>query len=708
MSTCALPYHAFAPALLSVTRTAPRHLLRTSSRPSSSTRPFSSISLLPGFLDAFPTPSKHSSSPQDCLRQQKLTYLKDSLIRGRSPSRVWADYTALLNVMGFDTLPLEIHQQVLRQCTPPSAELRVSTAKRLAAGNAPSAPHIHEGRFQAIIRNIRASDARPELSDYHFILEQFAAVGHHIGAMHVYKELIGANIMPQPRTFGLCLQAIAHRMQLPVQKQHKEHLSVETRRMMSDLVREMRRLRIAFTSANLDLTMRILKETLDMETFEELMKWGYGIDLSNPDCPPVEFYGAQNLKADLGMDTQTNRLPRPQVFSTAALNTTIEILGRIGNVSKLVQAFEVLTNPLPRAKEHMFSSFDDDDDFGVAASPTSPPYIPPHATPNTTSYIMLIRHLCTIGHATLARHYINEAMYYDRQKDGRTKTSIKKNRSAIPAPKISVNRGTFLPALGLSNRTKNLSLTRWLTRKLPGVLRRKRYNLEYYTKYKEKMEKQAQALKEIEQRRATKLAAIQKTRTTSSNADSPITSLLSTGAQTVDSPVTSPTPEKPVSLLERSRQNRPKEESIFEIDIDTIPELPSAPFQESVRLIDLDLHIRVLQRDIAELQDFSQRVDFLLGRTVQRVKEGLGRRVWAGKDIYLAHENRRRQVSREDWIKDVNFTNRRADDQFSRAPVMMPDTSPAATRKFFQSNQTAHRELPQRVLSHLHSMPSGE
>ncbi|KAG6911653.1 hypothetical protein DXG01_007903 [Tephrocybe rancida] len=687
-----LPYHVLAPALLSVARAAPHRLLTKISRPLSSAR----ISI-PVISNATPPPTSDPSPPA-FLRERKLNDLKDSLLRISSPSHVWADYTDLLNVMGFDNLPLEIHQQVLRQCTPPSTELRAITAKRLAAGNPPSTPHLHEGRFQTIIRNIRAGHSSPELDDYHFILEQFAAVGHHVGAMHVYKELAAAGLMPKPKTFGLCLQAIAHRMQLPILERQRKYMLTETHKMMSDLVREMRRLRIAFTSANLDLTIRILKETLDLETFEEMMKWGYGIDLSNPDRPPVDFFGPQNLKSDLGMDVPADISPNPQPFSTAALNTTIEILGRIGNVSKLVQAFEVLTQPLPRASEHMFSSFDDDDDFGVANTPKTTPYAPPHATPNTTSYIMLIRHLCTIGHATLARHYANEAMFYEHYKDRMTKTQIQKRQDAVSAPRISVNRGTFLPILGLSNRTKNLTLTRWLLRKLPGVMKRKRYNLNYYYSYREKQVSKASAKQSLKRKKPQISSAETSVVDTinSSPAESPIDEPPTTEVST-----TPASADQPISLLERSRRNKPQEQPLFEVDIDSLPPPPTAPFREPVRTLDIDLHIRILEHDIAELEEFSQRVNYLLGRSVQRVKEGLGRRVWAGKDIYVAHENRRRQVSREDWIKDVRFLPRKVDASY-RPPAMIPDTSPAGTRStFFQSNNTAQSEVPQSVLTHL-------
>ncbi|KAH0587398.1 hypothetical protein H2248_006188 [Termitomyces sp. 'cryptogamus'] len=684
MPTCGRPYHALGPAIQSITRVTPWHLPRASSRPSSS-RFSSTLSHIPSLLNAVP-----ESSPQAYLRERKFNDLKNSLLRGDSPSRVWTDYSDLLNVMGFEKLPVEVHQQVLRKCTYPSSEHRVGVGKRLAAGKSPSVRHIHEGRFQTIIRNIRTSNGRPALDDYHFILEQFAAIGYDIGVMHVYKELKQAGIKPEPKTFSLCLQAITYRMTLPLSKNKTESRSEQGRQMMHDLVREMRNLRITFTSTNLDLTIRILKETLDMETFEELMKWGYGIDLSTPDCPPLEFLGSQNIKSDLGLQTPATRIPTQQPFSTAALNTTIDILGRIGNVSKLVQAFEVLTQPLPRAKDHTFSSFDDDDDFGVTNPPCST-WIPPHATPNTTSYIMLIRHLCWAGHATLARHYAREAIYWDRQKDRVTKTKINSRCDEIPAPRISVNRGTLLPILGLSNRMKNLTLTRWLLRKLPGVLKLKRYNLEYYTKYREKVEKRQareQARAEVKERKTVRKN--QQLRPSSGS------STVETSADDTRSDTTANSPEDnpPISLIERSRRNRPHETDIFELDVDSLPPLPSPSSKEPVKLLDINLHIRVLERDIAELEEFSKHVEYVLSRNTQRVKESLGRRVWEDKDIYLADEDTRRSVSREEWVKRVGFSHEKP-----RDPPRRPSTKIPA--RFFQSNQVKKTEAPQSVLGHL-------
>ncbi|KAF5388167.1 hypothetical protein D9615_000207 [Tricholomella constricta] len=663
MPVCSLPYHVLAPVLHSVTRTSSQRLLGAYTRLSST------LTLTPDIPDPTPTPEPSSSSPQVYLRHRKFLELKDSLIRGGSPSRVWSHYTDLLNVMGYENLPLELHQSVLRQCTPPSAELRVSAARRLLAGNNPSNPHVHEGRFQTVIRNIRAIDKKPELDDYHFILEQFAAVGHHVGAMHVYKELTRLGITPRTKTFGLCLQAIAHRLTLPVPEDLESQRTMQTRRMMADLVADMQKLHIPFTSANLDLTIRILKETADMETFENLMKWGYGIDLSNPDRPPLEYAGAPTIKAALGMEESTvPGLSAPQPFSTAALNTTIDVLGRFGNVSKLVQAFEVLTQPLPRANEHLFSSFDDDDDFGVADAPKAQVFVSPHVSPNTTTYNMLLRHLCKAGHATLARHYLLEAMRLDRSTDSILRYNVYNYPlRRVFAPHFAINRGTLLPVFGESNRDKNIGLMRWLSTKIPSILKRKKGSLHFFSQFKENVEKKRE-------RQAAHLA--KHPRATANSAFLP----------------SSLRPDKQFpSLLQRSRLPRPHSSSVFDVDIEN-PSLPSPP---PVKLFNLDLHLRVLERDIQEIEIFYERLQAVLGRNTQRLKERLGRRVWAGKDVYMSIEGRRRKVTKEEWQRVVGFKPRKPVDAHNRAPVMRADAAFSPDRPFstfFDSNQLSMRE----------------
>ncbi|KAJ6629194.1 hypothetical protein B0H10DRAFT_2160664 [Mycena sp. CBHHK59/15] len=412
---------------------------------------------------------------------------------------------------------------------------------------------MYEGRFQAVIRNIRVSGAQPSLDDYNFILEQFAAVGHHFGAMQVYRELTYLGILPRTKTFGLCLQAIAHRIAV-------------TRRMVSDLVNAMKSFNIPFTSVNLDLTLRVLKETTDLEGLEILMKWGYGIDLANPDCPPLEY-----LAPTSGADAQSVvSMPRPQSFSTAALNTTIDTLGRLREISRMVQAFEVLTTPLPQRSQSSTSSYDEDedDDYGVLAEPSST-FTPPYASPNTTTYNILLRHVSQAGHAVFARHYLLQAIELDRQE--------------VPAPHFAINRGTLLSVFGESNRDKNVGLMRWLHLKFPRILSKKRGELKFFTRHRDS--------------------------------------------------------------LQRRRMWPYEDPSTYNI----------TPAPSPIKTFNLDLHIRVLKRDISEIEALYAHVQTVLARTTLRVKERLGRHdgesVWRDGSR-LQDSGNRPNLDKEEW-RDV-------------------------------------------------------
>lgn len=640
--------------------------LRTSSR-----RLASTLSLNGPIIDTAhsqPTASHISStsrpsSPKEFLRQRNLNQLRQALIQDGSPSHVWECYTNLVNVMGHEKLPLEIHREVLRRCTPSSSELRVTAARRLTEGIKQANPHIHERRFQTVIRNIRADDALPTLEDYHFILEQFAAVGHHVGSMHVYKELKHMGWKPRTKTFGLCLQAIAHRLTLPIAEISKSRRIAQTRLMLADLMTEMQTFGIPFTSVNLDLTIRILKETLDVPAFETLMKWGYGIDLANPDRLPLEYFGTGTIRSDLGLpEPQVSELPQPQPFSTAALNTTIDIIGRFGDVSKLVQAFEVLTQPLPRASQHLFTSFDDDDDFGLPSAEIVPSFPLPHARPNITSYNTLLRYLCRAGHATLARHYLNEVKWLDHQHDKelRRQMNLHIPLDQLPAPHLSINRATLLPVFGESNRDKNMGLMRWLLTKIPYILRRKRSNLTFYT-------------------------AVRKYRSAQQTALSP-----ATGVPDKNSHPSSSHPSHQPLSPQHCPPRKPHAGSVFELDLDSPPPIKPSP----VKNFDIDLHIRLLERDLEELEVFAKYAEDVYGRNMQRVKERLGRRVWSGQDVYLSSANSRVLLGRDAWKDMAGFQSRRPVNALPRGPPPSESAASSSNRPFstfFSSNNSPLR-----------------
>ncbi|EAU84588.2 hypothetical protein CC1G_00107 [Coprinopsis cinerea okayama7 len=561
-----------------------------------------------------PSPPATFSAPSSSNVVKKSAYadLKYSLSISGNPSRVWNNYLTLLDSIGFQQLPLELHQEVLRKCTPSHQKLRLAVTRRLLAGNIPKSPHINEGRFQTIIRNIRAGGNVPTLDDYHFVLYQFAATGHYIGTLNVYRELMHLGHIPTAKTLGLCFQAIAHRFTLPITDADRPTIVEQTRQMYSEMLADMRRFDIPLTSVNADLSLRILKENLDLEALESLLRWAYGIDLSYPDKVPLEM-----------MESKSPPLP----FSTSALNTTLEILGQHGHISKMVQAFEVLTQPLPHAQEHFFSTFDEDEDDIGAISNIKPPFKTPHATPNTTTYTILMRHICRADHATFARHYINETRHLDREVNTKLRKALhykpqNLKLSEIPSPNFSFNRGIVLPVLGQTNRRKRFGLMKWLSTKMPKIIKKKKQDLEWYTMKRDSIRAYMESLPRVQPAEAMEPA----------DAVAEVSS------------------DSSPSKLSPKPQAEP-------LDLDTDSTAP--PPAPRVKPINLDVHIEILRNDIQGLEHFAEYLDDLVGRTSQRVKERLGRRVWAGKDVWFAETRKRAVISREEWMDAVGFRPRR-------------------------------------------------
>ncbi|KAG8218394.1 hypothetical protein J3R82DRAFT_4018 [Butyriboletus roseoflavus] len=406
----------------------PRHRSLTNLRTTTnSRRPFLHRCLL-HFTPAAPTSiiveprlAAESSTGRDTMHDRKLYSLSTALSQDDAdPSAVWARYADFASALDYSGLPLEIHQKVLRKCVPHPSILRPFAARRMQGPAPPRAPHLYEARLKAVMRNIRSITQKPSLDDYNYVLEQFAAVGHLYGSMNVYDELRHAvKLQPDIRTFCLSLQSISHRVTLPMYKSRRARIQSDCAVFCKTLLDDMNSLNVPFTSAALDLAMRISKETADQIIFSQLLKLVYGIDLDFPDHPPVQ--GDHSATVEAGIP----QLPNFQPFSTAALNTTVDMVGRSGNVSKLVQAFEVLTQPLPpQASQHYSLEFDDEDDFGVLNPASTQPHQTPHTKPNSTTYHLLLKHLSRVDHSTFARHYLFQAFQLDRVVDRAVRTQI--------------------------------------------------------------------------------------------------------------------------------------------------------------------------------------------------------------------------------------------------------------------------------------------
>lgn len=576
--------------------------------------------------------------PRELLKTRLFGQLDILLSRSKSkPARIWSQYIELLHYIGAKDIPLETHQSVLRNCVPPAAQLRVSFAQYLRDGHYPKSPHLYENRLQTVIHNIKATGVQPTLEDYHVVLKQFAAVGHHIGAARVYEELVASDVRPQPKTYGLILQSLAHRLALACPVSRRAQLVQQITRICRDTLVEMGVHGVQLSPANLDLSVRILKETADEQGFSHLMRVGYGIDLDNPDRPPVENFDHQDNKG----------LPTPLPFSTAALNTTIDMLGHFRDVSKLVQAFEVLTEPLPPlADQHFSQSFDDDDDYGAISPPSPQSFRTPHAAPNTTTYNLLLRHLSRAGHGALARHYLQQAYCFDRTSDRATRSKMVNLPADVLAPHFAINRGTILPVFGLANRDKDIELMRWVEYIVRHTVRRKKNDVLYYTAIAAQLARQ------------------------------PLPPHSQTG-QTSATPVSSSDDIAQTAEIDpKGRHQVDPSAATFEVGPDASLVFVAPP----AKIFDINLHLQILHRDIERLEDFNKGVSDVISRTTQRVKERLGRRVWARKDIYLFHENKRKHISRQTWSNIVRFKQ--------------PSGEPEHRNRVIQPRMSERQDLP--------------
>lgn len=644
-------------------------------------------------LDASAYTTATSPSPTEVLVAVKTRNLLNSLERDvTNPSRPWGHYVDLLNYMGLEKLPLEVHQLVLRKCVPLASVIRTASARENRARYYPRAPHAYENRLQTVMKNIRSAGWQAELNDYHFVLEQFAAVGHYVGSRGVLREMTSAGVEPRAKTYSLCLQALAHRLTLPCTEERYTALVGETTKMTRELIRDMHARNVPFTSVNLDLAIRILRETVDEKSFEDLIKFGYGIDLAYPDRLPIEVIEQQSGSgSNAASADELEPPPLPlQPLSTPGLNVVIDMLGRTGRISKMVQAFEVLTQPLTNSCQSSSTSLFDEDEDDYSINPPSipePAYPLPSASPNSTTFQYLITHASRADHAVFARHYLVHAMHLDREENQRLRHELcTLPVDQITPPLLAVNKNMLLPVFGLSNRKKQVELMRWTLRMIKRTLRRKHEDLSWFANRGAAQEVAlgdgASGLRpgsgsvsgeidvcscttdidfpsscsssdgDVFQGVSDSMSPTLRLETSAgppSGAPTAASTTIPTSSASADPPPTSSV----ASSVEPS--NTETKSPIFDIDLDSDHSPPTPP----PRVFDIDVHISFLQRDILQLTQLSLTVEAVLGRTIHRIKERLGRRVWSGKDIWLADEQGRVEVSKEFWRDAVNFVTPR-------------------------------------------------
>lgn len=546
--------------------------------------------------------------PMEMLRWKKLDEFSTSLdLESLGHRRVWSSYVDLLSFLRPDQIPLHLHQKTLRQCTTSIESARYDLVMRMQRKEEIRPGHRHESRFRAIIYNMRQAGYSPGADDYHFILRHFAAVGYHTGSLQVLKEMSHVGLEKTPEAYRFCLQALDRRLTLPCWQENKSEFAEAISKLVSKLLVEMQQNNVEMTSEIVDLCFRILGENLLDGPFEKLMRQAYGIDLNYPDRPPLEYWTTGRTVSAANAPL---RASAPYPFTTSALNNTIDFLGRKRRISKLVQAFEVLTTPLPaRASTSRDSSYmdDEDEDFGYDR-PEVAPYTPPHAQPNTETYTRLIRWISRANNAPLARHYLYQAYQVDLEADRALRTSVS-GRKALPhelrIPQCRLTSKMIHYVFGLTNRQKKIPMMRWLLHILRKIKNHRRTGIMFYR-----------------------------------------------------------------NVLERWRPSAGDEERIGP----SAPELVETVADEGEikqKLADLNLQLLVLRREYSRLLLLEEHMIHVMGRQTQRIKERLGRRVWAQKDIYLRTQCARVTVSKEQWRQLVQFRSTR------RTVTQNPQDEPA-------------------------------
>jgi len=395
-------------------------------------------------------------------------------------TKIYEHYLAAVNCQEDNILPLEIHQAALRACTPSSSDIRVHTARLLQRQRVGwhQITHPYEPRFQKIMQNIADAGFDPSIKDYHFIMSQFAAAGHHDGIPKYMRHMRRMGLEPNHQTFGYFLQAIAHRISLPVPTRQRPAVIRRLVDAAMQVLREMSDRRMPPSPANLDLAFRILCEVHDSKSLTESLKLGYGMDLDYLDSPPIAAASAPSKST-------ADSSPVVLRFSTSTLNSLLETLGRWGHISKMMSVYEAVTAPLPAPAKPDNTFDDDDDDF----LPIKQEWKPPSAKPNTTTFNILIRNCVDHGYSSLAKHYARWAVYAEHMSINRLRDELReKPLSEVMGPIVAVSPKTLRPILALANRRHDIELLRWVRRMCKLAIRLKYRSWTYYTQTRSKYE----------------------------------------------------------------------------------------------------------------------------------------------------------------------------------------------------------------------------
>ncbi|CAE6522534.1 unnamed protein product [Rhizoctonia solani] len=502
--------------------TAPVDQPEVPSQASSSTAPRLSFSIGPGFFNSSrssPLSSRRWPTTPESAELRVLLLQPSSSINA-----IYDAYLRLMNNTFHLPLPRTMHQVVLRRCVFPVHKIVLPDFSLQ-----PDQFVVRqETRLREVIFQMRADGSEPTLADYHFVLEQMAAMGHQRGAYNVYLEIIKTGHKVTERTIALTLLALVRRHKMRIYDDHVSSVAAESygiaERLIGDLLTLQQDLTEPISPMCLDLACRAFKVTGSLDKFMTMLKIGYGVDISQPDHLPLEFVervqAMQKATTDKGSKAPLFPVSEMPKFSTHTLNTTLDMLGRSGKPLQMVSAFEVLTNPLPpntRRDSYQYDTWEDDEpekDSNLASnSPRNwlARYVP-SAMPNTASLGFVIKHTVDFAKFDLCKHYLLLAIHLDRvcdynlrqqlrtvlrarrehaaatQLESRSKPKLPpSSNDALPymdppidIPRVAVSYEMFTKVWGLANQKAHMRSLRGLVRTVRRVIRRKRNDIHVY------------------------------------------------------------------------------------------------------------------------------------------------------------------------------------------------------------------------------------
>ncbi|KAJ1311718.1 hypothetical protein OPQ81_010189 [Rhizoctonia solani] len=386
-----------------------------------------------------------------------------------------------------------------------------------------------ETRLREVIFQMRADGSEPTLADYHFVLEQMAAMGHQRGAYNVYLEIIKSGLKITERTIALTLLALVRRHKMRIYDDHIGTVAAESygiaERLIGDLLTLQKEPTEPISPMCLDLACRAFKITGSLDRFTAMLRTFYGVDISQPDHLPLEFVervqAVQKAIANNEIGVPLFPIPSIPKFSTHTLNTTLDMLGRSGKVLEMVSAFEVLTNPLPassRRDTYQYDTWEDDEPEkdSSKSNSTSPRnwlanYVP-SASPNTASLGFVIKHTVDSAKFDLCKHYLLLAIHLDKVCDYNLRQQLRavlrarqehaaaarlesQSKPKLPPspggvlpyvdppidiPRVAVSYEMFTKVWGLANQKAHMRSLRGLVRTVRRVIRKKRNDIRVY------------------------------------------------------------------------------------------------------------------------------------------------------------------------------------------------------------------------------------